>query len=126
MQSIVPDAQIVIVGSTSGVSYGAPAPRGSGRIVLTEIDGRYDESRVHFTGTISYDDFLPLLQLSNCHVYLTYPFVLSWSLIEAMSCACPIVGSDTAPVQKVISHGQNGILVDFFSPSMLADAIAEL
>ena len=117
----------MVVGATQGVSYGKPAPDDSWRdVFLAEIADDYNPERVHFTGSLAYGPFLQLLKLSACHVYLTYPFVLSWSLLEAMSTALPVVGSATAPVEEVIRHGENGLLVDFFSPAALADAVSTL
>ena len=123
----LPDAHIVIVGSRKGVSYGAPCPSGEwSDQFLNEISDQYDPARLHFAGTVDHQTFLSLLQLSACHVYLTYPFVLSWSLLEAMSCGCPIVGSRTAPVEEVVEDGCNGLLIDFFSHNDLANAVVDL
>ncbi|WP_020184688.1 glycosyltransferase [Methylopila sp. 73B] len=120
-----PNAQVLIVGG-DGVAYGRPAPAGTTwkDTYLDEVRGRIDMSRVHFLGQIPKPDFLALLQISSCHVYLTYPFVLSWSLLEAMAAGCLIVGSDTAPVREAIVDGVNGRLVDFFDVVALAETVA--
>jgi glycosyltransferase involved in cell wall biosynthesis len=118
------NAQVVIVGG-DGVSYGAPpAPRSTYReMMLQEVGSKLDLGRVHFTGMLDYSSYLKLLQVSSAHVYLTYPFVLSWSFIEAMACGCLVVGSSTAPVLEVLRDGENGLAVDFFSPKKLANRI---
>jgi glycosyltransferase involved in cell wall biosynthesis len=117
-------AQVVIVGG-DGVSYGAPPPPRSSfrQVMLRELEGKIDLSRVHFLGMLEYADYLSLLQVSSAHVYLTYPFVLSWSLIEAMACGCLIVGSATPPVLEVLRDGENGLTVDFFAYEQLATRI---
>ncbi len=119
-----PRARVVIVGG-DGVSYGAPAaPRSTFReMMIEELGARLDLERVHFVGMLSYEDYLRLLQVSSVHVYLTYPFVLSWSFIEAMASGCLIVGSATPPVMEVLRDGENGLVVDFFSPRALANRI---
>ena len=121
-----PHAQVVIVGG-DGVSYGAPtAPCSSFRdMLLQELGDRLDLPRVHFLGTLEYDAYLTLLQVSSVHVYLTYPFVLSWSFVEAMACGCLIVGSSTPPVLEVLRDGVNGLTVGFFDTAHIAARIEE-
>lgn len=123
-------AQVVIVGGDE-VSYGA-APKGLKGwkdVILNEVRDRLDMSRVHFMGKVPYDQFTALMQVSRAHAYLTYPFVLSWSMIEAMSAGAHVVGSRTAPVEEVITHGVNGTLVDFLDvagwSAALTDALAD-
>jgi glycosyltransferase involved in cell wall biosynthesis len=120
-----PEAQVVIVGG-DGVSYGAAPPDGSSwkSIYLDEVASSIDLARVHFLPQLPYDDFVRLLQVSRVHVYLTFPFVLSWSLVEAMAIGCVIVASDTAPVREAITHGENGLLTPFLDPDALADKVA--
>ncbi|WP_428512425.1 glycosyltransferase [Roseovarius sp.] len=125
-----PNARILIVGGDE-VSYGAAPPKGQTwkQIFLDEVRDQIpdaDMARVHFLGRIPYAQFLRLLQVSRVHVYLTYPFVLSWSLMESMSCGAAIVASDTTPVREVIRHDETGRLVDFFDGEALVDEVCAL
>ena len=119
-----PKARIVIVGGDE-VSYSPRLPPGETyrSRLLRELEGRIDLSRVHFTGKVPYAQYLELLRRSSVHVHLTYPFVLSWSLLEAMSAGCLVVGSRTPPVEEVVRDGENGLLVDFFSPEGIAERV---
>jgi glycosyltransferase involved in cell wall biosynthesis len=125
-----PRAQVLIVGG-DGVSYGAKSTTGKSwkQIFIDEVRPQFSDSewaRVHFLGNLPYEHFIPLLQLSRVHVYLTYPFVLSWSLLEAMSVGCAIVASDTQPLHEAIRHGETGRLVNFFDGAALVREIAAL
>lgn len=121
-----PKAHVVIVGGDD-VSYGVRLPEGRTfrQESLHELQGSLDLARVHFLGHVPYPSFLKVLQISRVHVYLTYPFVLSWSMLEAMSAGCLVVGSRTSPVEEVIHDCGNGLLVDFFSPGEIADRVVE-
>ncbi|MDZ8053151.1 MAG: glycosyltransferase family 4 protein [Aulosira sp. ZfuVER01] len=120
-----PNCHVVIVGADR-VCYGKPLPDGDTYKDLMLKKVSLDLSRVHFTGTLPYGQYLQVIQASSVHVYLTRPFVLSWSMIEAMSAGCLVLGSDTAPVTEIIQEGENGLLVDFFSPQKIADRIDEV
>ena len=122
-----PNARVLIVGG-DGVSYGTKAPAGTTwkQIYLDEVKDRLDLGRVHFLGNLEYKHFLALLQISRVHVYLTYPFVLSWSLLEAMASGCAIVASDTAPLREAITNGETGLLVNFFDAGAVAERVMTL
>lgn len=122
-----PGAHCVLVGGDE-VSYGRkPAGGGTWReVLLKEVGGQLPMERVHFVGTLPYARYLQLLQVSRCHVYLSYPFVLSWSCLEAMSAGCVVVGSRTAPVEEVMEHGVNGLLVDFFDVRAMAETVVNV
>ncbi|MET0208170.1 MAG: glycosyltransferase, partial [Burkholderiaceae bacterium] len=82
--------------------------------MLAEVGSQLDPARTHFLGKVPYEGYKRVLQVSAAHVYLTYPFVLSWSMLEAMATGCLVVGSDTAPVREIISHNVNGFLTQMF------------
>ena len=120
-----PEAHVLVIGG-DGTSYGAPPPQGQTwkSIFLDEVADKIDLNRVHFLGHLPYYNYLRALQISSAHVYFTYPFVLSWSLLEAMSTGCLVFGSDTAPVREVINP-ENGVVVPFFDIDQLADRVSE-
>lgn len=124
------NAHVVILGGDE-VSYGAKPPQGRTwkQIYIDEVRGRIPTphwNRVHFLGRVPYDKFLAMMQVSRAHVYLTYPFVLSWSLLEAMSAGCAIVASSTEPVREVMTEGENGWMVDFFDRDALVERVCAL
>jgi len=124
----VPDAEVLLIGTDSAKVYGGSLPDGQtwkGKM-LAEVGDRLDMERVHFTGALDHADMVKALSISTAHVYYTYPFVLSWSLVEAMACECLIVGSDTAPLRDAIEPGVNGLLRDFFDVRGLADTLVEV
>lgn len=120
-----PAAHIAIVGGED-VAYGKPPPTGGSWLQTMRAEQPLDPARVHVLGTIGYADYVRVLQISAAHVYLTVPFVLSWSMLEAMSAGCVVIGSATPPVQEVLRDGHDGFLVDFFSPSAIANKIVEV
>lgn len=125
LQRVNSRAHTVIVGA-DGTSYGSlpkDAPNWREQL-LREV--RLDPSRTHFLGRVSYADYTRVLQVSAAHVYLTYPFVLSWSLLEAMACGALVLGSDTEPVREVIRDGSNGLLVPFLEPAVLSQRVEDV
>jgi glycosyltransferase involved in cell wall biosynthesis len=120
-----PRAQVIIVGGEE-VSYSPPAPQSHASwkaMLMAEVDFGDAMSRVHFQGKLAYKSYLDLLAISSAHIYLTYPFVLSWSCMEAMAAGCLLVASDTMPVREVITHGQNGLLFPFFDGKALVETV---
>jgi glycosyltransferase involved in cell wall biosynthesis len=125
LQELRPQARVVVIGG-DGISYGNPPPAGANwrQVLCRELEGRIDLERVHFVGRVPPRVLHAVMRLSRCHVYLTVPFVLSWSLLEAMACGAVVVGSRTPPLQEVIESGRNGLLVDFFDSEALARQVA--
>lgn len=122
-----PEAEVVLIGSDTGKGYGLKLQDGEtwrGRLTA-ELGSQLDHERVHFLGKVSHGQMIDALSISWAHVYYTYPFVLSWSLVEAMACECLILGSDTGPVRDAVIPGENGLLNDFFDVAALSDAMAQ-
>ncbi|WP_224816553.1 glycosyltransferase family 4 protein [Hasllibacter sp. MH4015] len=122
-----PKARALIIGG-SDVSYGKKSgSEGGYRAEMErEVGDRVDWSRVHFLGRVPFEDYQRIIQISRCHIYLTVPFVLSWSLLESMSMGATIVAADVPPVREAIEHGKTGLLTDFFQPEMLAQKVVDV
>ncbi|MEM9551976.1 MAG: glycosyltransferase family 4 protein [Pseudomonadota bacterium] len=127
IQRARPKARVIVLGGTD-VSYGRKSqhPGGLRAEMESEVGGEIDWERTHFLGQVPYSSYCEIVQLSRCHIYLTMPFVLSWSLLEAMSMQATIVASDVAPVREAVSHGETGMLVDFFDPDGLASQVIDV
>ena len=124
LQKKRPECHFVIVGKDR-VAYGKNLTDGKTYKQAMLEKFPLDLSRVHFTDLLPYDEYLQVLQASSVHIYLTRPFVLSWSMLEALATGCLIVGSDTAPVTEVIENNVNGLLVNFFNPVQICDRVIE-
>ncbi len=120
-----PNLHIIAVGADS-VSYGKSAPKGTTYRQLLSQEVSLPEDRIHWTGSLPYADLLKVFQISKAHLYLTYPFVLSWGMMEAMACGVAMVASDTKPVREVVQNGANALFADFFSPEDVAKKLMQL
>ena len=122
-----PNARVLVLGGND-TSYGGKSkhPGGLRAEMEAEVGKDIDWSRVHFLGKLPYAEYQKVVQISRCHIYLTMPFVLSWSLLESMSMEATIVASDVAPVREAITHGETGLLCDFFKPQALADQVIDV
>ncbi len=122
-----PQAHFLLIGADQAGGYGLAAPKGKtwGQIFLDEVRDRLDLSRLHFTGTLPHAQMLAALSISSAHIYYTYPFVLSWSLLEAMASECAIIASATPPVQDVLVDGHNARLLPFFDVEALSATMIE-
>lgn len=120
-----PNCHVVCVGA-DGVSYGKTPPNGKTyrRMMLEETQP--DMNRLHFLGYLPYDEMVKVMRISSAHIYLSVPFVLSWSMLESMAAGCLLIGSNTPPVMEVIEHGRNGLIVDFFSHLEIADSVDKI
>jgi glycosyltransferase involved in cell wall biosynthesis len=119
------DVRAVLVGA-DGISYGRPPPEGTWRQkMLEELGNSIDPDRVVFPGRLDYRLYTAMLQRSDAHVYLSYPFVASWSLRESLATGCAVIGGNTPTVSEFIRHEKNGLLVPFFDPKALAQAVLQ-
>lgn len=127
LQRLRPKAQLVVIGA-DGISYGRAfaGPDTFRQRLMKELGDTVDWSRVHFAGQVPYGDLISLLRVSRAHVYLTAPFVISWSMMEAMALEKVVIASDNAPVRQFIEPGKTGLLVDFFNPVRLGETIASV
>lgn len=122
----VPDGQVVLIGADDTGYGGARTDGKTWRDAMNvELGDRLDRSRVHFVGRVDHERMIDILSIGAAHVYLTYPFTLSWSLVEAMACECLILASDTAPVRDAITDGREGRLLDFFDVAGLSEAMID-
>ncbi len=127
IQSYMPNLRVIIVGDNEqGYGSGHPSGQHLRQVMLQELEGKLDLERIHFLGRIPHPYLIGLLQASWVHIYLSYPFVLGWSLLEAMACGCAIVGSYGMPVQEVIRDGIEGLLVPMDNPQLLAKKVCSL
>jgi glycosyltransferase involved in cell wall biosynthesis len=126
IQKARPDAITLIVGGDE-VSYGSMPSNGKNwrEVMMNEVGDKLDMSRIAFLGRIPYPEYRKLIQVSRAHAYLTYPFVLSWSMLESLAAECLVIGSSTPPVKEALTHGKNGLLVDFFDVDGWVKTITE-
>ncbi|MEP3053437.1 MULTISPECIES: glycosyltransferase family 4 protein [Rhodobacterales] len=122
-----PNARVLVIGGND-TSYGGKSkhPGGLRGQMEAEVGDRVDWSRVHFLGQVPFEDYQKIIQISKCHLYLSMPFVLSWSCLESMSMGATIVASDVAPVREAITHGETGLIVDFFDPDAIAAQVVDV
>ena len=125
LQAKRPNARVLVIGGND-TSYGGKSKHKGGLRgqMEAEVGDRVNWDMVHFLGQVPYEDYQKIIQISRCHIYLTMPFVMSWSLLESMSMQATIVASDVEPVREAITHGETGLLVDFFDPEALANQVA--